>query len=149
MLAPLDDDIRAIIHSLVLELEVLLPIIDTLFDALKVAIVLLHVQLLCARLPQSYEVVLLVLRGVQGVVNALLCRHLHRAVHHHIHLDLALNGTDLGGVFHENWFRTAAFVPSDASHQSRSRRAHHHLRLLGAHRLIVNCYGALPHHSVG
>ena len=149
VLAPLDDDVRAVIHSLVLELEVSLLIIDTRLDALKVAIVVLYVQLLRARLPQSHEVVLLVLRGVQGVTDALLCRRLHRAVHHHIHLDLALNGTNLGGVLHKDRFRAATFVPFGASHQALSRRAHHHLRLLGAHGMVVNSHGALLHHSVG
>ena len=80
---------------------------------------------------------------MHGVADAVLCLRLHRAVHHHINLKLALNGADLGGILH--WFHAAALVPFRASHQALSRLAHHHLRLLGAHRMVVDSHGALLH----
>ena len=41
VLVPLNDNVRAVIHSLVFELEVPVLIIDTIADALKVAIVVI------------------------------------------------------------------------------------------------------------
>ena len=41
VLVPLNDNVRAVIHSLVFELEVPVLIIDAIADALKVAIVVI------------------------------------------------------------------------------------------------------------
>ena len=139
-LVSFDHDIRTVIQSLVLESKVLHVVLVLNTSVLKVAVVMIHVHILAAGLPQVHKIVLQAL-GRIGNTNALFSHRLHCTIHH-INVDLTFNGADLGGLLHENRF--SAYSLYHRASQTLSSRACVHM-LLAASGVVLNRHSATLH----